>query len=71
MRCASVGVKRLHVAGSARRSYTAAGHVVCTDKFCAKTIRRPFPPGVEADRMGWIGVVDLRTGAEALRVGLA
>jgi hypothetical protein len=51
--CAKVGVNRLHVAGSALRSYTFAGQVVWTDKFCAKTILLPDPPGAEAERMGW------------------
>ena len=52
IRCASAGVKRLHVAGSLRRSYTAAGNVSYTDKFAANA--RRFA-GAVAERCASVG----------------
>lgn len=71
MRCASAGVNRFDVDGSALRSYTAAGHVVWIDRFGAKMMWRLEAPGVDAERSGTPPNGCAMTGAEAFKDGFA
>ena len=67
IRCARAGVRRLHVAGSLRRSYMVAENVSYTDKLFAKASRFN---GAVADRCvsegGELAATVDKTGAEEL-----
>lgn len=68
IRCASAGVNRFDVDGSARRSYTVAGHVVWTERFCANTSRRTDDADAVVRSAGWVPNGWWSVGAEAFRL---